>query len=58
MRSYEILEGSVENFDPMPYEGHQDECFTVQSKRFCYSDYEVQAGFNRSAAHGGPIRQG
>jgi hypothetical protein len=55
---YQIVEGVVENFAPMPYEGHCDECFSVQSKRFCYSDYEIQAGFNRSASHGGPIRQG
>ena len=57
-RSYEVVEGNVENFHPMPFEGHQDECFSVQSKRFCYSDYEIQAGFNRSSSHGGPIRQG
>jgi hypothetical protein len=25
---------------------------------FCYSDYEVTAGFNNSASHGGPIREG
>jgi hypothetical protein len=54
---YAVAEGYVENFHPMPYEGHQDECFSVQSERFCYSDYGVQAGFNQSASHGGPIRQ-
>jgi hypothetical protein len=42
----------------MPYEGHQDECFSVQSQTFCYSDYGVTAGFNNSASHGGPIREG
>ena len=57
-QNYEIVEGSVEDFAPMPYQGHQDECFSVQSKRFCYSDYEIQPGFNRSASHGGPIRTG
>jgi hypothetical protein len=56
--SYAVVEGNVENFHPMPYEGHQDECFSVQGVRFCYSDYGVQAGFNQSASHGGPIRQG
>ena len=55
---YSLVEGDVEDFDPMPYEGHQDEFFTVQGKRFCYSDYMIQAGFNQSASHGGPIRQG
>lgn len=55
---YAVVEGNVENFHPMPYEGHQSECFTVQEERFCYSDYLVQAGFNQSASHGGPIREG
>jgi hypothetical protein len=42
----------------MPYEGHQDECFSVQAQTFCYSDYEVTAGFNNATSHGGPIREG
>jgi hypothetical protein len=54
---FSVVEGRVTNFRPMPYEGHQDECFSVQSKTFCYSDYSVTAGFNNSASHGGPIRQ-
>jgi hypothetical protein len=56
--SYAIVQGRVESFHPMPYEGHEDECFTVRNERFCYSDYEIQAGFNQSASHGGPIREG
>ena len=36
--NYAVVEGQVENFHPMPYEGHQDECFSVRSERFCYSD--------------------
>lgn len=56
--NYSRVEGTVENFHPMPFEGHQNECFSVQSERFCYSDYQVQAGFNQSASHGGPIRKG
>jgi len=50
--------GSSQNFRPMPYEGHQDECFSVQAQTFCYSDYVVTVGFNNSASHGGPIREG
>jgi hypothetical protein len=57
-RNYKIAEGRVENFIPMPYTGHQDECFSVHAARFCYSDYAIQAGFNHSASHGGPIREG
>lgn len=53
-----VVEGRVTNFRPMPYEGHQLECFSVQSYTFCYSDYVVTAGFHNSASHGGPIREG
>jgi hypothetical protein len=42
----------------MPYEGHQDECFTVQEQQFCYSDYDIVPGFHNAASHGGPIRAG
>ena len=56
--TYSVAEGRVTDFRPMPYEGHQSECFTVESARFCYSDYEITAGFNNSASHGGPIHEG
>jgi hypothetical protein len=55
---YSIVEGVVEDFHPMPYEGHQDECFRVDKEKFCYSDYELSPAFNQSASHGGPIRAG
>src|SRR5689334_21528282 len=55
---FSVVEGRVTNFRPMPHEGHQPECFSVQSQTFCYSDYEVTAGFNNSTSHGGPIRDG
>jgi hypothetical protein len=55
---FSVVEGRVSNFRPMPYEGHQDECFSVQSQTFCYSYFEVTAGFNNSASHGGPIHDG
>jgi len=42
----------------MPYTGHQDETFTVNGVRFSYSDFGVTCGFNNSASHGGPIREG
>lgn len=56
--TFSTVEGRVRNFRPMPYEGHQDEFFTVRTERFCYSDYGVTAGFNNSASHGGPIKEG
>ncbi len=55
---YQVVEGVVTNFHPMPYEGYQDECFSVQDKRFCYSDYMVTPGFHNATSHGGPIRSG
>jgi hypothetical protein len=54
----EVVEGAVEQFDPMPYTGHKDESFVVAGHHFHYSDYEVSAGFNQSTSHGGPIRDG
>ena len=55
---YSVVEGLVEDFHPMPYEGHPSECFRVNRENFCYSDYVVSPGFNQSASHGGPIRAG
>ncbi|MGD1097093.1 MAG: hypothetical protein ABSB35_34545 [Bryobacteraceae bacterium] len=55
---YSVVEGVVTDFHPMPYEGHHDECFSVATQRFCYSDYAVTPGFRNSASHGGPIRAG
>jgi hypothetical protein len=55
---YQTVEGIVYDFRPMPYEGHQDECFSVQDQRFCYSDYEIAPGFHNAASHGGLIRSG
>jgi hypothetical protein len=53
-----VVEGAVEDFHPMPFQGHQDECFSVHGVKFCYSDYVVGCGFNNTSSHGGPIRLG
>jgi hypothetical protein len=55
---YQTVEGIVRDFHRMPYEGHQDECLSVQDQRFCYSDYEIAPGFHNATSHGGPIRAG
>jgi hypothetical protein len=55
---FAIVEGHVTNFRPMPFGGHQLECFSVSPETFCYSDYVLTAGFNNTASHGGPIREG
>ena len=31
---YQIVEGYVENFDPMPYEGHANETFEINGVKF------------------------
>jgi len=54
----EMVEGVVTNFHPMPYSGHANESFMVNGVQFEYSDYDVTAGFNNTASHGGPIREG
>jgi len=53
-----VIEGKVENFIPMPKSGHSNESFTVAGNKFEYSDHEITAGFNKTTAHGGPIRSG
>ena len=53
----EVVEGRVENFHPMPAEGHDTERFTVRGIEFNYSDFIVSTGFNNTASHGGPIQE-
>lgn len=51
-------EGKVEDFVPMPRQGHARESFGVRGIRFSFSDYAYDGGFNTTSAHGGPIREG
>jgi hypothetical protein len=53
-----VIEGKVENFIPMPHEGHSMESFTVAGHKFEYSDYRITPGFNKTSSHGGPLRSG
>jgi hypothetical protein len=53
-----IVEGPVEEFKPMPYEGHADEQMTVGGVRFSYSDYTMTSAFRNTSSHGGPLRRG
>jgi hypothetical protein len=55
---FEVVEGKVVDFVPMPASGHAMERFTVNGHRYEYSDYEVSAGFNNTQSHGGPIHEG
>jgi hypothetical protein len=54
----ELVEGTVTEFVPMPPEGHAEESFKVDGEVFHYSDYLINGGFNNTASHGGPIREG
>jgi uncharacterized membrane protein len=36
---YSVVEGTVADFHPMPYSGHQMETFSVKGVQFSYSDY-------------------
>ena len=60
--NYEIVEGIVSNFDPMPYGGHKEETFDVNGICFSYSDYGSTVGykdtFRNTRSHGGPIYAG
>lgn len=56
--STEIVEGKVEQFVPMPFEGHAQETFIVNGRYFAYSDYDQTKGFNRTQSHGGPMKEG
>ena len=50
-----IVEGPVEHFVPMPYNGHAVESFSVSGIPFEYSDFRIMDGFNNTSSHGGPI---
>jgi tetratricopeptide (TPR) repeat protein len=52
-----VVEGSVQNFFPMPSGGHALESFSVAGVPFSYSDFVITGGFNNTASHGGPINK-
>ena len=52
---YQVVEGVVEHFDPMPAEGHKHESFDIDGVRFEYSDYREQPGYHQARSHHGVI---
>jgi hypothetical protein len=54
----DFVQGTVSGFVPMPATGHSMESFLVTGVEFKYSDFVITAGFNNTASHGGPIREG
>ena len=58
-KQYQLIEGKIENYHPMPEGGHDSEKFTVNGVEFQYSDFDVSDyGYNNAASHGGVARQG
>lgn len=55
---YKAIQGTVEHFRPMYFEGRRDESFTIAGHTFSYSDFVSTSCFNTPLAHGGPIRAG
>jgi hypothetical protein len=55
---YRIVEGTIQDFVPMPPEGHALEHFTVNGVPFAYSDFVHTGAFNQTSTYGGPIRPG
>lgn len=58
---YEVLQGRVEDFHPMPDDQSSGESFAISGRTFSYSDrdpFEMTACFNQTAPHGGPIHTG
>lgn len=58
LRKGSVVEGDVQDFVPMPFEGHANEHFCVKSTCFFYSDFIDTGAFNNTASHGGPVRNG
>ena len=58
---YEVIEGVVENLNPMPDDGSSNESFTISGHTFSYNDYvelNPTTCFNQTMPHKGPIRNG
>jgi hypothetical protein len=55
---YQSIEGRIEEFKPMPFQGHSLESFVVHGQRFEYSDYALTPGFHQTRSHGGPFDAG
>ena len=52
---YMTVEGYVEDFTPMPAEGHAHETFQINGVLFDYSDNTALQGYNNTKVYGGVI---
>lgn len=55
---YEVVEGSVTDYEVTGPDGKRVESFRVDGVPFRYSESSVTAGFDQTAPRGGPIRPG
>ncbi|MBQ4467269.1 MAG: hypothetical protein II918_03510 [Firmicutes bacterium] len=53
----EVIEGYVEHFHAMPYNGHDTEHFEINGTVFEYTDYSIVSGYHKTYSHGGVIKQ-
>lgn len=56
--TYEVVEGKVAHFSPIPMGDHGSESFSVNGIPFEYSEAKIDFGFSQSRIKGGPIYQG
>lgn len=56
--TYQVVEGAVEHFSPMPMGGHGHESFSVKGVSFKYGESSIDFGFDKSRINGGPVYQG
>lgn len=56
--NYEIVEGYVENFVPMPKGGHARESFNIDGVYFEYSENSIPFAYSQTKPYGGVIRNG
>ena len=54
---YQIVEGYVEDYHPMPKEGHDQESFTINGVTFAYNDATLQFGYHKTKPRGGVITE-
>lgn len=58
---YQVVQGTVEDFRPMPKDGSAEESFTISGQTFSYSDYDKldpSTCFHQTASGGGPVHEG
>ena len=55
-KTYNVIEGEIQAFSPMPVNKPGHESFLLRGVKFSYSDYVVIDGFHQTSAAGGPIK--